>query len=157
MKLFKTLKAAVFHVIDHSSIGHRSSLEDLAIKAIQHLDWDYTPRCGGLDYSIYKYGELNEDEQKTLRNAVCVARQQWRKANKKKATDCRKYTGQPRRNQRNDRKAKITALKKLSGVVEQVGEKVLLEALKEFHSIDQIRVAITHTVELSPYFDLGDM
>lgn len=127
MPNFKTIKEAVYYVCGETQTGWQSSTEEL-VKEANKVCFRFVEKGSALIY-----------------------RMQWRKDNNITA-DCRTYQGQPRRNMLNDKKIHISVLGKLQKVLEN-GQNAFVELLNEFHSIDQLKNAITHVQQLAKEYD----
>jgi hypothetical protein len=100
-------------------------------------------------YVTYETLEKNTRPETT----ACNVRTKWRKEHGIER-DARTHKDIPRRNMFNDNKVKLALLGKLQPVLEAVGADTFTEIIAGFHSIDQLRNAITHIGQLAPHYDL---
>jgi len=88
------------------------------------------------------------------RLTVGVYRNAYKKAKKIKNVDCRTYRGQPRRNMLNDGMATLGQVKRIKHVLglKRVLPESILNLLgdgkDQFHSIEQLRNAVSELIEL---------
>jgi len=155
-RLFQTVKAATEYVITKKGLGCRTSVRELGINVLQHmhesrLETLYSQTRAQL-LDRYKNGRVNSCTP--MYGALTGSRSLTRQKLGESAVDCRTYNGQPRRNMFDDSKLHISVLGKLQTLLEGINANEWMEALKGFHSIDQLRNAIQHTEELSTQYDL---